>query len=218
VHSVSRPQHNLPPRGVISQRTRFLRRGQILEWLTLACCVLETSVGLISGVAHNSIALLGFGAESLVEVASASVLLWRLGNDHLRGHDVEHRALRIEGYCFIALALYVSVESVRALSKREAPTPSVLGIALALFSLLAMPLLAAAKRRVGRTLASEALQADATQSALCGYFAAILLLGLVLNQGIHLWWADSVASLVMVPLIVAEAKRALEGRSCSHCL
>ncbi|HTU44381.1 MAG TPA: cation transporter [Bryobacteraceae bacterium] len=199
------------------QRALSLRRGQILEWFTLACCLLETSVGLLSGAQHNSVALLSFGAQSFVEVASATVLIWRLGNDHHHSHDVERRALRIEGYCFFAIALYVSADSARALSQREAPTLSVAGIALALFSLVVMPLLAAAKRKVSRSVSSDALEADAKQSALCGYFAGILLLGLILNQGVHVWWADSVASLVMVPLILAEGKRALEGKSCSHC-
>ena len=215
-HPVSRPRHKLPAGGVMSQRALSIRRGQLLEWATLGCCLFETGIGLYSGVAHNSVALLCFGSQSLIEVASASLLIWRLGNDGLHRHTVEHRTLRAEGYCFAALALVISLDAAHALLKHEAPSASVLGIALALFSLLAMPLLAAAKRRVGSNLASEALKADATQSALCGYFAAILLLGLVLNQYLHLWWADSVASLAMVPLIIAEAKRALEGRVCSH--
>jgi divalent metal cation (Fe/Co/Zn/Cd) transporter len=206
-----------PPLAVVTpQRALSIRRGQILEFATLGCCLLETAVGLLSGAAHNSVALLSFGAESLLEVGSAAVLLWRLGNDGLR-YGVERRALRIEGYLFAALALFVSLDSVHALTKRDAPTASELGIVLALFSLLTMPLLAAAKKKVGCSLASAALKADATQSALCGYFAAILLVGLVLNQYFRLWWADSAASLVMVPLIIAEAKRAFEGKTCSHC-
>lgn len=115
------------------------------------------------------------------------------------------------------MALCVTADSVRALYQRDVPTLSLAGVALALFSLFVMPLLAAAKRKVSRSVSSDALEADAKQSALCGYFAGILLLGLILNQGIHFWWADSMASLVMVPLIVAEGKRALEGKSCSHC-
>lgn len=206
-----------PPVNPVAQRAGLVRRGQMLEYLTLGCCVLETSVGLACGIAHNSVSLLAFGAESLIEVASASLLLWRLSKDHLYDHAAERRSLRIEGMCFAALALWVSVDSIHALFTREAPTTTVLGLALALFSLLVMPLLATAKRKVGCSLASEALKADATQSALCGYFALILLVGLLMKQQFGIWWADSAASLIMVPLIAAEAKRALEGRTCSHC-
>lgn len=189
----------------------------MLEFATLGCCLLETTVGLFSGVSHNSVALLSFGAESLIEVASAFVIIWRLRNDDLDRHRIERRALHIEGWFFVALALFVSLDSAHALSTRDAPTASELGIILALFSLLSMPLLAAAKRKIGFSLESEALKADAKQSALCGYFAAILLAGLILNQYLSLWWADSAASLLMIALIIAEAKRALEGKACSHC-
>lgn len=200
-----------------SQRARSLRQGQLLEIVTLACCLLESCVGLLFGKAVNSVALLSFGAQSLVEVASASVLLWRLAGHRIHSGALERRALQIEGYCFAALAFFVTLDAVLALFKREAPIASIVGIALAVFSLLVMPLLAAAKRKVGCNLASEALKADAAQSALCGYFAGILIVGLVLNQYLGLWWADSAASLVMVPLIITEAKRAFEGKVCSHC-
>lgn len=195
---------------------RFISRGRTLEWITLGCCLLETGIGISCGVVHNSVALLSFGTQSLIEIVSASVAIWRLGHDFHR-HRVERRSLRVEAYCFFTLTFVVSADSIRALSIRESPTPSLLGIALAIFSLFVMPLLSVGKRSIGFVLASDTVKADAAQSALCGYFALILLAGLSLNQFFGLWWADSVASLVMVPIIVNEGRRALHGKACIHC-
>jgi divalent metal cation (Fe/Co/Zn/Cd) transporter len=166
----------------------------------------------------GSIALIGFGLDSLIEVSSGGILIWRLSTDHdERGREAaERRALQLVGISFLALAAYVAGDSVVSLVKRELPEGSLVGIALAIVSLIAMPLLARSKRKVALALGSPALQADSRQTDLCAYLSAILLLGLLLNAAFGWWWADPAAGLVMVPIIVYEGIHALRGKTCCH--
>jgi divalent metal cation (Fe/Co/Zn/Cd) transporter len=164
----------------------------------------------------GSVSLVAFGVDSFIEVASGSAVLWRMAAD-TEMHRREYReriALRIVGTCFIALALYVAAQAVRDLISRGAPEHSVPGIMLACVSLVVMPLLSRAKRRIGTSLESRAMHADATQTEFCTYLSAILLGGLVLNSVWGLWWADPVAALLMVPIIAKEGIEGWQGGPC----
>jgi divalent metal cation (Fe/Co/Zn/Cd) transporter len=204
---------------LVLDRGGLVRRGCELERLTIAYNLLESAVALISGLFAGSIALLGFGMDSLIEVTSAGVLLWRLSGDEdeARRERLEGQALRAVGVCFLALAAYVGWESATALLGREAPEKSLPGIALAAASLIVMPLLARAKRRVAAALGSAALTADAKQTDLCFYLSGILLGGLGLNALFGWWWADPLAGLVMLPIIVKEGLDAVRGKTRCAC-
>lgn len=195
----------------------MVRKGQILEWVTLLSCVTEAAAGLAAGLQSHSLSLMSFGLDSLIETASALAIMWRLSQDVHARHAAEKLSLRVIGACFYLLALYVSFESIAGLINHSNPTFTLLGFCLTLFSICVMPALARAKYRVATQLDSNAIRADAQRSALCGYLAVIALLGLIANGLFALWWADPVASLCMVPIIVIEGKRALEGKSCPHC-
>jgi divalent metal cation (Fe/Co/Zn/Cd) transporter len=205
-----------------ADRSILLIRGRRLEYFTVLYNCLEGLIGIAAGLAAGSIALVGFGVDSAIEVTSGATLLWRLHRDADPAHRErnEQRALRIVGVCFLALAAYVAAEAITTLLRREAPEHSPAGIALAIASLAIMPLLARAKRTVARGLNSSALNADARQTGLCAYLSAILLGGLLLNALVGWWWADPLSALVMVPIIAREGFAALRGKSCCgdcHC-
>ena len=200
----------------VDERAAQIRRGKILEYLTVGYNSLEGVIAIGAGLAAGSIALVGFGFDSTVEVISGLTLIWRLHADvdESRREHVEQRALRIVGLSFLILASYVSFDAVNSLVRREAPDESLIGIVLAAVSLIVMPLLVRAKRRVARKINSRALDADATQTAICTWLSAILLAGLLLNALGGWWWADPLAALVMVPIIVREGLEGLRGERC----
>lgn len=203
----------------ISERTAVVRHGRRLEYFTIAWNGLEGLVAVVLGAIAGSISLVGFGIDSFIEVTSGSVLLWRMSVDadvHRRERN-ERRALQIVGVCFLCLAAYIAYESVTDLWSMRAPEHSIPGIVLACVSLVVMPLLSRAKRRVGRTLGSAAMNADARQTEFCTYLSAVLLAGLLLNAIFGLWWADPVAGLVMVPVITKEGIEGLQGKGCNDC-
>lgn len=197
-------------------RGALARRGQRLEYVTIAWNTLEGLASLISGLLAGSSALVGFGLDSLIEVISGTALLWRLHHDADEQHRAaaERIALHIVGGCFIVLSLYITWDSLHSLISRKAPEHSVAGIAVAIAALVAMPLLAGAKRGVARQLGSAALHADAKQADFCMYLAAILLGGLALNLWLGWWWADPLAALLMVPIIAREGWSSLQGKAC----
>jgi divalent metal cation (Fe/Co/Zn/Cd) transporter len=197
-------------------RAKAVRRGIRLEYATVVYNSMEGVIGIGAGLLAGSVALVGFGFDSIIEVTSGAVLLWRLRADvdPARREHVEVVSVRIVGICFLVLALYIAYDSVRMLFLREAPERSLPGIALAIASLVVMPILARAKRRVARTIASKALAADAKQTELCMYLSAILLGGLILNATFDWWWADPAAGLLMIPIIVREGINGLKGQSC----
>jgi divalent metal cation (Fe/Co/Zn/Cd) transporter len=204
----------------VSTRAAAIHRGLSLEYFTVAWNLVEAAVALISAAVAGSIALIGFGLDSLIEVSSGGILLWRLhaDPDEERRERVERSALKLVGLSLLLLAVYVAGDSVVSIVRQEAPERSLPGIALAIASLIAMPLLVRGKRRVASALGSSALQADSRQTDICAYLSAILLLGLLLNAAFGLWWADPVAGLVMVPLIAYEGSEALRGKTCcQHC-
>jgi divalent metal cation (Fe/Co/Zn/Cd) transporter len=199
------------------ERDAHVRRGIWLEYVTLAWNSLEALVAIASGVIAGSIALVGFGLDSVIEMSSGAALIWRLKSDadeHRREY-VERIALRIVGACFIALAIYVTAEASRSLWRHERPQESISGMAIATASLIVMPLLARAKRRVAAGINSGAMQADSRQTDICAYLSAILLAGLVLNAVLGWWWADPVAGLIMAPIITKEGVEALRGKTCA---
>lgn len=202
--------------GGADQRVAMVRRGRNLEYFTIAYNSLEGLIAVVAGLIAGSIVLVGFGFDSLIEVTSGAVLLWRLHADvdEARRERVEAISISIVGACFVVLAIYVTYDSVKSLIRREAPEESVIGIVLAAMSLIVMPLLVRAKRKVARSIRSKALMADSKQTELCTYLSAILLVGLMLNALLGWWWADPVAALVMVPIILKEGIEALRGGTC----
>lgn len=200
----------------MTTRAASVQSGVKLEYFTVGWNLLEAAVALVSGAVAGSIALIGFGLDSLIEVSSGGILLWRLhsDDDDVRREGVERRALKLVGVSLLALAAYVCGDSLVSLVQREVPQRSLPGIALAIVSLVAMPLLARAKRKVASEIASSALHADSKQTDICAYLSAILLLGLLLNAALGWWWADPLAGLLMVPLIAYEGVQALRGKTC----
>ena len=196
-------------------RREQVRRGRWLEYLTVGWNSLEGIIALVAGFAAGSIALVGFGFDSIIEVTSGVALLWRLHLDAPeRRERAEQISLKIVGVSFLALAAYVAYDAVRSLITRESPEASYVGIALAALSVVVMPLLARAKRGVAAKINSRAMQADSRQTDICAYLSAILLGGLILNALLGWWWADPVAALVMTPIIVKEGVEALRGETC----
>jgi divalent metal cation (Fe/Co/Zn/Cd) transporter len=204
-----------------SERARLVVRSRRLNIATLAYNTLEGIIAISAGLAAGSVALVGFGIDSGIELAASGAALWRLNADAdmARRAAVERTSHRVIGALFMVLAVYVSIDAGRALWTREAPSESPIGIALAAASVLVMPLLARAKRRVGQALGSRALTAEAAQTALCTWLSAILLVGLGLNAWLGWWWADPVAALAMVPIIAREGVEGLRGAPacCDDC-
>jgi len=192
-----------------------VRRGRRLAYATLGLVGLEAIVALAAGVISGSAALLGFGVDSVIELTAALAALWRLAADldPARRERAEAATRVVIGGCFFALSGFVGYEAVRLLALRIQPRQSVAGMAIAALSLVSMPLLARAKREVALAMGSGALRADAQQSALCGYLSAILLGGLILNAAIGWWWADPIAALLMLPIMVKEGFEGVRGRS-----
>lgn len=201
------------------ERAPIAQRGKRLEYFTLAWNTLEGAIAIVAGLIAGSVSLVGFGIDSAIEVTSGATLLWRMNVDADPKHRerMEALALRIVGVCFLALAAYVASEALLDLLHRQHPERSLVGIALAIASLVVMPLLARAKRDVGSQLGSGAMVADAQQTRFCAYLSAILLGGLVLNALFGLWWADPAAALVMVPIIAREGVEGLRGEKCCDC-
>jgi divalent metal cation (Fe/Co/Zn/Cd) transporter len=198
------------------ERRAVARHGRRLQYLTIAWNSAECLISIGAGFVTGSIALIGFGFDSAIEVASSLAALWRLARDEDEAarERAERRTLRIIGVCFMALAMYVTVDGIKALINREAPAASAVGIVIAALSLVVMPVLVHFKRRVATRLDSRALEAETRQTAVCAFLSAILLAGLGLNAWLGWWWADPLAGLAMVPLIAKEGIEALRGEAC----
>ncbi len=198
--------------GVGGVEGRLLRRRALaLAWITVVWNAIEAVVAIAAGQAAGSLALVGFGLDSTIEVASAGVVIWQFsGLDEER----EQRALRLIAMSFFALALYVSAQAAFDLVGGNEPESSPVGIVLAVVSLIVMPVLANAKRSTGRRLGSATLTADSQQTWLCTYLSVVLLVGLILNATLSWWWADPVAALIVAALAVREGLEAWRGDQC----
>jgi divalent metal cation (Fe/Co/Zn/Cd) transporter len=200
----------------VDSRANHSRAGRRLEYFTLGWNLTEAVVGIGAGVIAGSIALVGFGVDSIIESFSGAILLWRLQSQET-GEKREHLALKLVGISFFVLAAYVAIDAAKTLIQREPPHASIVGVCLAVVSIVVMPLLARAKRRVAAQLNSRALVADSRQTDLCAYLSGILFVGLILNALFGWWWADSIAAILMVPIIAREGIEALKGDACDAC-
>ncbi|NYJ06716.1 cation diffusion facilitator family transporter [Petropleomorpha daqingensis] len=195
-----------------ADRARLGRRAQWLAGASVAYNVLEAVVAVAAGVVAGSVALVGFGLDSVVEVSSGLIVLWQFR--HRMPETRERQALRLMALAFFGLAAYVTVESVRSLFFGGEPETSPVGIALAIASLVIMPFLSWAQRRTGRELGSATVVADSTQTLLCTYLSAVLLVGLLLNATLGWGWADPLAGLVIAAVAAKEGIEAWRGEGC----
>jgi divalent metal cation (Fe/Co/Zn/Cd) transporter len=200
----------LPP----LERLRLERRARILAWGGIAYHFAEFAVALLAGIAAGSIALIGFGADSLIEAGAGFVVLWLFTGQRLGSQLAERRAQQMIAGSFFILAGYVTVESLRSLIGGSQPEASWLGIGLAAFTMVTMPLLAVVKRRIGQKLHSAATVKEASQTQLCAYLSVALLIGLLANALAGWWWADPAAALVIAGVAVREGVESWRGEGC----
>ena len=182
---------------------RLRRRGFRLEYATMTWMVAEAAVAITAGLAAASIALVGFGLDSVIELFSATIVIWQLRGE-IAGQDRETRAVRLIGVTFFALAAYLTAEAIRDLATAARPGQSVPGLAVTAAALVVMPLLAVAKRRTGQALGNRTLVADSAETAFCAFTSAAALLGVGLNAWLGWWWADPAAALIIAALAVKE--------------
>jgi divalent metal cation (Fe/Co/Zn/Cd) transporter len=201
----------LGPRPDHPARARQRRAALALAWATIAWNSIEAVVAIASGRAADSIALVGFGLNSIVEVGSAGVVVWQFAG---RDQEREDRALRLIALSFFAFAAYVTGRALWDLTSRTEPAESIIGIALAVASVIVMPLLAITKRRLGRRMGSRTVVADSSQTLLCSYLSVVLLVGLVANATLGWWWADPLAALAIAALAMREGREAWRGEIC----
>lgn len=188
------------------------RRAQLLAFATVAYNTIEAAIAITAGRAADSAGLVGFGLDSLVEVSSGLIILWQFR--HPVPASRERAAQRAMAIAFYALAVFVSYDALGTLAHREQPGHSLVGIVLAGVSLAVMPFLSWAQRRTGRALGSNAVVADSTQTLLCTYLSAVLLVGLALNAALGWWWADPLAGLVIAVVAAREGHQAWRGEGC----
>ncbi len=196
-----------------TDRARLGRRAQLLAGASVSYNLIEAVIAIAAGLVAGSVALVGFGLDSVVEVSSGLIIIWQFR--HRLPESREKRALRLMALSFFGLAAYVTFESLRALLSGHDPESSPVGIGLAIASLLIMPFLSWAQRRTGRQLGSNAVVADSTQTLLCTYLSAVLLLGLVLNATLGWSWADPIAGLIIAAVAAKEGWEAWNGDACA---
>jgi divalent metal cation (Fe/Co/Zn/Cd) transporter len=194
-----------------------VRRARLLAWAGLGWHVVEFAVAVAAGLAAGSIALVGFGVDSLIESVAGVIVLWRFAGQRAHSERAERRAQQAIAVSFFILAVYVAVEAVRALTDGQHPEPSWVGIGLAAITAPSMPVLAHAKRRVGNRLGSLATTAEAQQNMLCAYLSVALLVGLGANAVAGWWWADPAAALVIAAVAAREGVEGWRGKSSCDC-
>jgi divalent metal cation (Fe/Co/Zn/Cd) transporter len=202
----------------VGDRSALIARAFLLEWFTVAWMVVEAAVALSAGIAAHSITLVAFGADSVIELISAFVLLWRLRVEVRLGRAfseaAEQRAARIGGALLFALAAYVVASAAWSLWTRQGETFSPLGLAVSLVAIPTMYVLAKAKIRIAERLGSRALRADAAESLTCGYLSAVVVIGLLADLAFRAWWVDGATSLAIVSFLVKEGREAWSGDDC----
>jgi divalent metal cation (Fe/Co/Zn/Cd) transporter len=196
------------------ERGKLERQARLLAWGGIGYHFAEFAVALVAGIAAGSIALIGFGADSLIEAGAGFVVLWLFTGRRLGSERAERRAQELIAASFFILAAYVTVESLRSLLGGHEPEASWLGIGLAAFTTVTMPLLALVKRRLGQRLHSAATVKEASQTQLCAYLSVALLVGLLANALAGWWWADPVAALVIAGVAVHEGVESWRGEGC----
>jgi divalent metal cation (Fe/Co/Zn/Cd) transporter len=204
----------LAPLAPTSARAELVGRAKLLARLGIAWHAVEAAVAVGAGIAAGSIALVGFGADSVVESVAGVVLLWRFGGDRHASEAAERTAYRLIGISFYAIAAYVGIEAVRQLVDGSHPEVSWIGIALAAITLATMPPLAIAKGRVAERLGSAATRAEGRQNMLCAYLSGALLIGLGANALAGWWWADPITALVIAAAAVREGRESWRGEGC----
>jgi divalent metal cation (Fe/Co/Zn/Cd) transporter len=200
-----------------AERARLVRRAKLLAWLGIGWHGVEAAVAVGAGLAAGSIALIGFGADSLIESIAGVVLLWRFAGSRAASDSAERHAQKLVGVSFYLLAAYVAFEASRTLLTAEKPEASLIGIGLATVTLLTMPLLAVAKARVGEQLGSSATKSEGRQNMLCAYLSAALLVGLGANALFGLWWADPLTAILIAGVAVKEGREAWRGKTRGCC-
>jgi divalent metal cation (Fe/Co/Zn/Cd) transporter len=204
-----------PVAAITPQRYGELaRRVRLLSWLSLAAMSVEGAVAILAGVLAGSIALVGFGLDSAVEGFASVIIIWRFTGERTMSERAEQRAQKLVAIQFFVLAPYVTVESVRALVDGEHAEVSVLGMALAVWSLVTMPLLGVAKQRLAEQIGSAATKGEGRQNVLCAYLAGALLVGLIANALVGAWWLDPVVGLLIAAVAVKEGAEAWRGEGC----
>jgi divalent metal cation (Fe/Co/Zn/Cd) transporter len=193
----------VPVNSSAADAGRLRRRGFRLEYVTMTWMVAEAVVAITAGLLAASIALVGFGLDSVIELISATIVIWQLRGE-IAGQDRQTRALRLIGVTFFALAAYLTVDSIRDLATQAQPRQSIPGLTVTAAALIVMPALAVAKRRTGKALGNRTLIADSAETAFCAYTSAAALLGVGLNTWLGWWWADPAAALIIAALAVRE--------------
>jgi divalent metal cation (Fe/Co/Zn/Cd) transporter len=196
------------------ERDRLIKRAKLLAWVGVGWHGIEAAIAIGAGIVAGSIALIGFGADSLIESIAGFVLLWRFAASRAASEGAEHRAQRLIGLSFYLIAAYVGFEAIRSLINAEAPDASWVGIGLSIITLITMPPLAIAKARIGEKLGSSATKSEGQQNMLCAYLSAALLIGLGANALFGLWWADPLTALLIAGVAVREGREAWRGESC----
>lgn len=209
----SRPR----PPAPAPERARLEKRARQLAWGGNAWHVVEFAIAVGAGIAAGSVALIGFGADSLIEALAGSVIVWLFTSGRGESQFAERRAQQLIAASYFLLTAYILVESLRDLVGGHHPQTSWVGIGLAAFTAPTMPLLARAKRQVGRKLNSAATVAEAEQNQICAYLSISLLIGLLLNALAGLWWADPAAALVIAAVAAREGRESWKGESCECC-
>jgi divalent metal cation (Fe/Co/Zn/Cd) transporter len=199
------------------ERERLVRRTKLLAWGGNAWHLVEFAIAVGAGIAAGSIALIGFGVDSLIEVSSGVVVVWLFTGRRLGSERAERRAQQLVAASYALLATYIAVEATRTLIGGHHPSASWVGIGLAAFTAPTMPLLARAKRRVGHQLHSAATVSEAEQNQICAYLSIALLVGLLANAVLGWWWSDPAAALVIAGLAGREGWKTWKGESCDCC-
>jgi divalent metal cation (Fe/Co/Zn/Cd) transporter len=200
-----------------AERARLVRRTRALALIGLGWHLVEAAVAIAAGVVAGSVALVGFGADSLIEAGAGVVVLWLMGGGRSSSPTAERRAQQLIAASFFVLAVYIGVESVRDLVGGHRPDASWVGVGLSVVTLATMPPLAAAKRRVGESLGSSATMSESRQTMLCAYLSAALLVGLLANAALGWWWADPLVALGIGAVALREGRQAWRGEACGCC-
>jgi divalent metal cation (Fe/Co/Zn/Cd) transporter len=203
-----------PPTLSRERYAQFAGRVKLLSWLSVGAMTIEGAVAIISGIVASSIALVGFGLDSAIEGFASTIIIWRFTGSRVFSERAEHRAQKLVAIQFFILAPYVGIESIRSLAGGEHPDVSVVGMILAGWSLVTMPLLGMAKQRIADQIGSAATKGEGRQNILCAYLAAALLVGLLGNAVLGAWWLDAVVGLLIAGVAVKEGAEAWRGDGC----